>query len=197
MFIHRQTLAQFSHLSITLHWIIAGSMMGSMAIQYYAVYFAEEAVKAVLFMTHRSLGLLSFGLSVFFVLLKSVDRRPPVRDVPQSAMGVYKIVKYSLFALPSLLFISGWLIFDLKDKDFYFFGHLIHAPDICAKNLFASAEARLHHKLLSAYAVVILVGHAGAAFFHHFIVKDKTLWRMLPLRVLLPKTRKGDVFSKD
>ncbi len=104
--------------------------------------------------------------------------------------GVYKIVHSCLFLLPIFLFLSGWLIYDLKDKEFYFFGHLIQAPDLFAKNILGSIEARFHHKLLSALAVLMIVGHSGAALVHHFIMKDEVMWRMWPGDIFLPKTKK-------
>lgn len=197
MLLHRQASFQFSHSSIFLHWVIAISMMGSMAIQYYAVYFAKETMKMSLYMMHRSLGLVSVVLSIFLILIKIVDRRPPVTEIPSSVVWLYKVTRYSLFLLPIVLFGSGWLIFDLKDKDFYFFGHLLHGPDLFTKNIVGSIEARLHHKLFCAYAVLIVVGHGGAALVHLFVMKDTILWRMLPLRILLPKTSKEDALSKD
>lgn len=187
---HEHESSRFSNRSIILHWGIAVTLMASMMIQYDAVYFAQEPLKTVLFMLHRSLGAMAFFLSFFFILLKFIDKRPPVIGMPRAVRGVYKIVHSCLFLLPIFLFLSGWLIYDLKDKEFYFFGHLIQAPDLFAKNILGSIEARFHHKLLSALAVLMIVGHSGAALVHHFIMKDEVMWRMWPGDIFLPKTKK-------
>jgi cytochrome b561 len=60
-----------------------------------------------------------------------------------------------------------------------FFGLLIPAP-------FAPMSRATHHILMQRHdqlgwaIVIIAAGHGGAALYHHFVLRDRVLVRMLP-----------------
>jgi cytochrome b561 len=86
-----------------------------------------------------------------------------------------------LFALMIGMPLAGWLLLSASGKPIPFFGLELQALTGESKSL-AKLVKEIHET--GGTVGYFLIGlHAAAALFHHYIVRDNTLLRMLPGRV--------------
>ena len=76
--------------------------------------------------------------------------------------------------------IAGWLILSGEGKPVPFFG--LELPALIAKNHDLAETIEHWHKEVGEWAYYLVGLHAVAALYHHYIVKDNTVLRMLPRR---------------
>jgi cytochrome b561 len=126
----------------------------------------------------------SFGLLLIVVLIVRLAWRiGPGRRVPPVATGVLelasRLVHYALYGLLIAVALIGFCFRWAQGEPLAFFG-LFAIPSLYpfAKNQ-AHTLGEIHEWLGN--AIIILAGlHAAAALFHHFVLRDDVLWRMLP-----------------
>ncbi len=120
------------------------------------------------------------------VLLRSVLRiawRPFARSFPRVdgppflrllTKGGHAVLYVAMAAVPSAEMLMVWP----KGGPVSFFGLSIPAPFVAAREL-AKPLAEVHE--IAADLTMIMAGlHAAAAIGHHFLIKDRTLARMMP-----------------
>jgi polyisoprenoid-binding protein YceI len=86
----------------------------------------------------------------------------------------------ALYALILALPLTGWLFNSIVGFPLSWFGLVTLPPLAPALPAWRDASEGLHY-WLGWVLIVTVVGHAAAALHHHFIVRDRTLWRMLPI----------------
>ena len=90
-----------------------------------------------------------------------------------------KGLHYLLYALLAAEAVLGFLLRWAGGEAMSFFGVLIPSP-------FAPLAKAAHHQIgalheNAGWAIVILAAvHAGAALYHHYVLRDRVLLRMLP-----------------
>lgn len=131
-------------------------------------------------------GHMSFGIILTFVIVgRIIWRLIPGHQVPAIAAGwteiAAKIVHYILYALLAAEAGLGFLFRWAGGEAMSFFGILISPPLAPFKKSNHELVALLHEKI--GWAIIILaVGHALAALYHHYFLRDRILIRMLPHR---------------
>jgi cytochrome b561 len=75
--------------------------------------------------------------------------------------------------------LSGWLHASAAGLSANWFG-LFQVPDLIARNPELAVLLKSAHKACVALLAILLLGHAGAAFWHAFVLRDGVLHRMLP-----------------
>lgn len=172
------TRTRYDSTSIALHWVTVGLVLLNFASGELWGYFARPT-RHLMVVTHMSLGIL-LGL---VVLLRIVWRLVPGHQVEPATRGwderVSKVVQYVLYLLLIGQFVLGFLVRWSEGEEMSFFGLLIPPP-------FAPMGRPTHHMLMERHEqlgwtiIVIAAGHAAAALYHHFVLKDRVLARMLP-----------------
>ena len=138
--------------------------------------------------THRLLVVthMSFGIVLAVVIVaRMVWRLLPGHQVPSIVAGwtelASKGLHYLLYALLAAEAVLGFLLRWAGGEAMSFFGVLIPSP-------FAPLSKAAHHQIGElhenvGWAIVILAAvHAGAALYHHYVLRDRVLLRMLPAR---------------
>lgn len=188
----KNTEHTYGNIAIALHWIVAVAFIGNYALIYYREWFTEPR-------TDQARTLLSYhtaiGVSVLvFVVLRlawtAINRQPgdaPGNKLEHLAAHVTHILLYvAMLVLP----LSGYLGTGGPSQLFF----VIEIPRFADTQLFKTVvegwmaltwedfEAPMDfiHKQGGAYVGwVLIVAHAGAALYHHYIRKDIVLKRML------------------
>lgn len=129
---------------------------------------------------HKSTGITILALALARLLWRwsGVVPKPLAAAAWQQRLaGAVHVALYGLmFALP----LSGYVMSMAAGRGVNWFG-LLPLPDLVGPNKPLSEAAHEGHEVL-ATLVLLLVGlHLAAALWHHVIVKDDTLRRMLPL----------------
>jgi len=74
--------------------------------------------------------------------------------------------------------VLGWLILSGEGKTIPFYG--MELPALIAKNKELAENVEDIHKTIAEVGYYLLGLHTLAALYHHYLVKDNTLRRMLP-----------------
>ncbi|MBX3713522.1 MAG: cytochrome b [Lysobacter sp.] len=129
---------------------------------------------------HKSIGLTILALVALRVLWRLAAGAP--RPVPGSPRWQERIASLTHFGIYVLLFaipISGWVMNSAAGYPLQWFG-LFNLPAIAGKSQELREAAKEAHELMFWLLALMVVAHAGAAFYHHLFQQDATLARMLP-----------------
>ncbi len=118
-------------------------------------------------------------LLVWLRLAWRITHRPPA--LPESMSALMKLAAHAghlaLYALMVVIPLSGWLMSSAKGVQTVWFG-VLPIPDLLGRDKALGDLLKEVHEALNWLLMVTLVGHVGAALWHHFVLKDDTLRRM-------------------
>lgn len=174
------TATRYSKLSIALHWLMVLLIVGVYACIELREFYPKgsdprEALKAWHFM---------LGLSVLFLAFIRIGARvmapaPAILPAPDAKQQmISKIMHLALYALMIVLPIAGWVMLSAAGKPIPFFG--LELPALIGENEALAKSIKEVHGLAGQIGYFLIGLHAVAALFHHYVVKDNTLVRMLP-----------------
>lgn len=129
---------------------------------------------------HKSIGITILALVALRLLWRLYAGTP--RPVPGSPRWQERIASLTHFAIYALLFaipLSGWVLNSAAGFPLQWF-HLVNLPYIVEKNHDLHELAEEAHEIMFWLLALLVVAHAGAAFYHHLFQRDATLARMLP-----------------
>ncbi|MEM7378662.1 MAG: cytochrome b/b6 domain-containing protein [Pseudomonadota bacterium] len=184
----RSATLRYSDLAIVLHWLIAASILGLLAVGKFMVSLeANDPLRFELTQWHKTFGLLVLGLSVIRLLWRATHTPPAIDYVaPAWQHRAASATHVLLYALTFLLPVTGWIMVSASplNIDTLIFGvlevpHLPPFDTLPNRDEIAEHFAE-YHELASHALIVLLLMHAGAALKHHLIEKDGVLLRMLP-----------------
>lgn len=168
-------MSKFLHWTIVLLVIgqgILGLTMGDLP--------RGGAVNPVLL--HKSIGVTILLLVAFRLLWnRLISRRPDHLPMPQWQRWIAATGHFLLYALLFAVPLTGWLLSDYGGRGVQFFG-LFDLPTLVGADEAAHEAFEERHETLFWVLVVVAVGHALAAVYHHLFLRDRTLLRMLPGR---------------
>ena len=169
--------ASYTPLAKAFHWIIA-ALMASMFITIWIREETERGSPERAFWTdaHTSLGILVFVLTV--ARLAARTPTPPPFGVSELAHKAAKAMHGLLYLVTLLVPVSGFLRMTAKDRVTNFFGIGIPSPTGDAPGIYAFGRA-LHGEPMQYIVLALIALHIAAALWHHFVVKDATLRRMM------------------
>ncbi len=176
---------RYDRVAVTLHWVIAISILLMIPLGF----FMEDlpiSIRFDAFAFHKSLGLTVLALSIFRFIWRLMNPPPALpttmKPIEKFAANVAHWVLYFLIvAMP----LSGWLMVSASRKYptiFFWLGEVPFIPMPAGIDVKAAGELfHESHELLAFGAIALITLHLFAALKHHFIEKDTTLTRMLPL----------------
>jgi cytochrome b561 len=180
--------ARWGAVSQLFHWTCAALVVALGAIGLYMTELTSPVAKIRIYALHKSLGLTLLAL----VLLRLVWRWS--HAVPDAVPGTSRPLKLAADGMHGLLYtmmiampLTGWLINSTAGYPLQWF-HLFNLPAIAAKDEHLNGIAKTLHEFGFWTLVVLVVGHVGAALYHHLFLQDGTLHRMLPARRNPPGT---------
>ncbi len=129
---------------------------------------------------HKSLGLTILALVVLRVLWRLYAGSPAqVPGTPAWQARVAGLTHLAIYALLFAIPLSGWVLNSASGFPLKWFG-LFKVPALTGKSEDLHELAEEAHELMFWALVLLVVVHAGAAFWHHLFKGDTTLTRMLP-----------------
>jgi cytochrome b561 len=129
---------------------------------------------------HKSFGLAILALILLRFAWRSMNRQPALpATMPPWQQRAARATHWLLYALLVLAPLSGWLHASAAGLSANWFG-LFQVPDLIGRDPELALPLKVAHKACVALLAILLLGHAGAAFWHAFVVRDGVLHRMLP-----------------
>jgi cytochrome b561 len=178
----RNSNERYGSVSVSLHWFMMLLLIAVYAFMELKGFFPKgsdtrEAMKTWHYM---------LGLSVFLLvcLRMAAHMAGPVPRIepnpPQWQMVLAKLMHWTLYALMLCMPLAGWLLLSAEAKPVSFFG--LHLPALVGESKDLADFLKEVHETGATVGYVIVGLHAAAALFHHYVVGDNTLLRLLPSR---------------
>jgi cytochrome b561 len=172
------TRTRYDNVAIGLHWLTVLLVLSLFALgELWG--FAQRPLRGELVMIHMSLGIL-LGLAV---AARIVWRLLPGHRVAPAVSGLTetlsRLVHWLLYALLVFQALFGWYVRWSEGEAMSFFGLLIPSP-------LTPVSRAMHHQIQEWHGwvgwaiVTVALGHGAAALYHHFVLRDSVLVRMLP-----------------
>jgi len=174
--------ARYSRTSIAMHWLMVLAFIGIYAAINLTDVFPEGEEGAVgrqwAMDTHFSLGLLVFALVWLRLLFRLMGTTPPIIPAPPAWQEkLAKLAHLALYAMMVLMPLAGLAAVNTHGHSVNFFG--LAVPQLLAESERWSHTIMRIHELGGNVGYFLIGAHAVAALFHHYVVKDNTLRRML------------------
>lgn len=168
----------YDNVSVFLHWLTALLVLSQFALAETWKWFARPT-RHLMIVSHMSFGIILSAV----IVARLAWRLLPGHQVAPAVSGwtemASKGIHYLLYAMLAAEAVLGFVLRWAGDESMSFFGLLIPPP-------FAPFSKAAHHQLgelheLNGWAIIILAaGHAAAALYHHYVLRDRVLSRMLP-----------------
>jgi cytochrome b561 len=168
----------YDNVAITLHWTTALLVVTQFGLAETWDYFSRDTSER-LQSTHVSFGILLAAVVVVRLIWRLIPghQRPAIVSgwVELASKGVHYLFYLLLIAQAALGFAIGWA----AGHPIHFFGLAIPGP------LDAIARPTRHllrevHSWVGWGIIVLALGHALAALYHHYRLHDRVLGRMFP-----------------
>lgn len=176
----RNTDARYGSLAITLHW----AMLFLIAAVYLCIemrgYFPKgSAMRNALKTWHFMLGLSVLILATLRLALHLLAPTPAISPEPARWQRIAaRVVHVLLYAFMLGMPLLGWLVLSAAGKPIPFFG--LQWPALTAADPASAERLEGIHESIGNLGYALIGLHAAAALFHHAVLRDDTLRRMLP-----------------
>ena len=174
------TTDRWGHASIALHWITALAVLGLLVVGFTMESLPNTPFKRDVYLLHKSLGLTIGGLTVLRLLWRWVQPTPALPEgTPASQRLAAHAGHVGLYVLLLAMPASGLLYNWASNFTTPWFGLTVldRAGQVDRE---LKAIAGDVHELAGWALAALLLAHAGAAFWHHYRLRDRVLWRMAP-----------------
>lgn len=178
----RNTATRYGGLSAGLHWlmlILLAAVFASMELRDF--YPKGSAARDAMKTWHYMLGLSVLPLVTLRLALAFIGPSPAIAPVPaQWQETMAKLMKVALYVFMLAMPLLGWLTLSAKGAPIPFFG--LHLPALLVENKELAHTIKEIHETGATIGYVLIGLHAAAALYHHYLLGDDTLRRMLPKR---------------
>ncbi|MBU3023549.1 cytochrome b [Aestuariibacter sp. A3R04] len=181
---------RWGSVSVIIHWISAVVIIAAITVGLWISTLEEGQPGAFelwlqLMPLHKSLGITALILVVMRFVWLTRYKVVPARLNSEStlthtlATWAHRLLYFLIFTVP----LMGWFASMGNGAKTYFWGWFL-IPNFIEKSKLSVTVFYWVHFYLSWALVVLLVAHVVAAMWHHFVVKDNVLKRMLPFSKL-------------
>jgi cytochrome b561 len=176
----KNTIDRWGGISQLLHWAVAALIL---AMAYLGLTMGDlpngpEKIKT--YALHKSIGITILALVALRVLWRMYAGTPhPVPGSPRWQERIAAMTHAAIYLLLFAIPISGWVLNSAAGFPLQWFG-LINLPHIVGESHDLHELAEEAHEIMFWALTLLVVAHAGAAFYHHLFQRDATLARMLP-----------------
>ena len=166
-----------------LHWTIAVLILSIGAVGLVMGELPRSPKWFWVYTLHKSLGLTVLALVLVRIAWRLyAGAPPPVEGTPRWQSRLASLTHGAIYVLILAMPLSGWLYDSASGlRPFRWFG-LAEVPKLSPPHEALADAMHETHELLFWVLIALVIGHAGAALYHHFVRRDATLARMLPRR---------------
>jgi cytochrome b561 len=184
------TADSYGSIAKWLHWGTALLFLGSYVTVYYRQWFTEAKTPEnwTALQLHLSIGVTIAVIVVLRILWRVSNRTPNPEPGSSLAHCAAKLGHLALYAVMIIMPITGYLGTGAHTEYFFTFD----IPSFKSTELFENNFGMdmtfeefekpfdfIHKKVMGEWLVWLLIlGHALAAMYHHFVTRDRTLRRM-------------------
>lgn len=166
-------------ISIVIHWVSAVLILGLFGLGIYMTglsYYDDWYHKGP--ELHISLGLIVLLIMLTRVIWRIINPTPVNLSEKRIQNLAAKLVKLGLYTFIFIVLVSGYLITTAEGQPASMF-NLIKFPVLTKLSSQNVDIAGALHEYLAWGIVILVVLHTVGAFFHHFVIRDRTLVRII------------------
>jgi cytochrome b561 len=189
----RTTALRYSGIARFLHWITAGALLTLYCSIYFKNWFTEEdsAVGLTALQLHQVVGLSVAVFIVWRVWWRLTATMPSPLEAPRYARLAAGSTHAALYCALILMPLTGYLYASNPTSVFGLFGipafgdttlcHWLESSVGLSLKLDIRAPSRFVHRVMVGPILlpVLISAHVAAALYHHYVLHDDTLGRML------------------
>ena len=178
----QNTESGYGSLSIGLHWLMLLLIAAVCAcIELRGNFPKGSVIREGLKTWHFMLGLSILVLVLVRLAAHFIGTVPRIEPAPPKWQSLFgKLMHIALYALMIGMPILGWLTLSAEGMLVPFFG--LQLPSLVGESKSIAGWAKELHETGGTVGYFLIALHAAAALFHHYVVRDNTLRRMLPSR---------------
>lgn len=173
----RNSPQAWGRISIALHWLTALLILGLAAVGLIMTELPTSPLKMQIYGLHKSFGLTVLALTVLRLSWRMLAGTPEAIPAPKAQLVVAKTVHGLMYGLLFAIPLSGWLYNSASGFPLRWFGMPLPKLFTGFNPAIKQVAHALHENLFYALALLLLL-HAGAALWHHYIKRDNLLKRM-------------------
>jgi cytochrome b561 len=176
----RNSADRWGPISQLLHWAIVALIAWMAWLGLTMVDMPPTPAKINAYALHKSLGLTLLALVVLRLAWRLFAGTPtPVAGTPTWQARIAGVTHVALYVLLFAIPLSGWVFNSASGYPLQWFKRF-NLPSIAGRSEDLAELAIQVHEYGFWLLVLLVVLHAGAAFYHHLFQGDDTLRRMLP-----------------
>jgi cytochrome b561 len=174
----KNTKDSFGFLMRFFHWLVGAMIITLLAVGFYMSGLENSPDKFQLYGIHKAFGVTVLALVVLRLLWRLANVMPDrVKEMPAWQHTGYKIGVFFMYIFMFAMPMSGLLMSLYGGYGISVFG--LFTISSFGKNIaLAGLFHELHHYFGYGFAVLISI-HSLMALYHHFVVKDRALLRMI------------------
>jgi len=175
--------SRYSTVSITLHWLMLVLLALVYAcIEFRGIFPKGSGGRTLITESHFMLGLTVFVLVWFRLFARSLGPAPQIFPAsPHWQTTLARLMHWALYIFMIAMPILGWLVTSAKGHQVMFYG--IDLPLLVSEDKELAKRIQEWHELGGTIGYWLIGLHAVAGIYHHYVVGDNTLLRMMPKRV--------------
>lgn len=176
----KNTSIRYGSFSIGIHWLMLLLFIAVYGTVELRVLFEKGSVpREALKSWHFMLGMLVFVLVWLRIVVRLSGTTPDIQPTPAKWQELSaKLLHLALYVLMIGMPVTGWLLLSTSGKAIPFFG--LELPALIGANKVLASQLKEVHEFVGTMGYYLLGLHAAAALYHHYIMRDNTLTRMLP-----------------
>ena len=174
--------SRYGTFTISLHWLMLLLFVGVYGtIDLREAFEKGSDLREALKTWHFMLGMLVFVLVWLRLAVRLSESAPAIQPEPPALQQhTAKLLHLALYALMIGMPLTGWLMLSAAGKPIPFFG--LELPSLIGENKALAKQIKELHETVGTIGYFLIGLHAAAALYHHYIVRDNTLMRILPKR---------------
>jgi cytochrome b561 len=178
----KNSAQRYGTVSVSLHWLMFLLLVAVYAcIELREIYPKGSDPREALKAWHFTLGLTVLALVWLRLGLRLLQVVPAIEPRPVAwqrylANAMHFLLYVLMFAMP----IAGWMILSAEGEVIPFYG--VELPPLIAENEATAEWIEEIHKTAGTVGYYLIGLHAVAGLFHHYVLRDNTLSRILPGR---------------
>lgn len=176
----RNTAERFGLVAKTLHWLTLALLIAAFTLAVSMVDMPFSPRKLEFYSWHKWVG-----VTIFLVVLLRLGWRV-ANPVPRQPSGMPRwqqrlagLSHAALYAILIVMPVSGWIMSSALNLPVVYLG-LVHIPSPFGVDRALGEAMKVVHLSLAVALLVLVTIHALAALYHHLVLRDDVLRRMLP-----------------
>lgn len=174
------SIQRYHKLSIGLHWLMLLLLIAVYASIELREFFPKGSdPRKAMKLWHFMLGLSVLAFALVRLLVRVTNQTPAIQPPPpQWQATIAHLMHIALYGLMIGMPLAGWLILSGEGQTIPFFG--LELPALMGPNKELAHQIEELHETMGKVGYFLIGLHALAGLYHHYVVKDNTLRRMLP-----------------